>query len=115
MVIKMNVPKLRFKEFNDKWNEIILDELIEEKNLKTGNISKYPLWSLTLEDGVTPKTDRYERKFLVKKENNYKIVEPQDYVYNPMNAHLGAIARNKSNNYISVSGYYNVFKINSNN
>ena len=115
MVIKMNVPKLRFKEFNDKWNEIILDELIEEKNLKTGNISKYPLWSLTLEDGVTPKTDRYERKFLVKKDNNYKIVEPQDYVYNPMNAHLGAIARNKSNNYISVSGYYNVFKINSNN
>ena len=108
----MNVPKLRFKEFNDEWQKVKISSFVNESKRKTGDIKKYPLWSLTIENGVTPKTDRYERSFLVKKEDNYKIVYPNYYVYNPMNAHLGAIARNKSDKSISVSGYYDIFSIN---
>ena len=108
-------PKLRFNEFNDEWNKVKISSIVQELKIKTGNTEKYPLWSLTIENGVTPKTDRYERSFLVKKDDNYKIVEPNNYVYNPMNAHLGAIARNKSNTTISVSGYYDIFKINNKN
>ena len=108
-------PKLRFNEFNDEWNKVKISSIVQELKIKTGNTEKYPLWSLTIENGVTPKTDRYERSFLVKKDDNYKIVEPNYYVYNPMNAHLGAIARNKSNTTISVSGYYDIFKINNTN
>ena len=111
----MNAPKLRFKEFNDEWKEIKLKDIIKEKKVKNGDLKTYPLWSLTIENGVTPKTERYERSFLVKKINNYKLVLPNDYVYNPMNAHLGAIARNKSNKIISVSGYYDIFEIDNNN
>ena len=110
----MNVPRLRFKEFTDEWQKVKISSFINESKIKTGDIKKYPLWSLTIENGVTPKTDRYERSFLVKKEDNYKIVGPNYYVYNPMNAHLGAIARNKSNKSISVSGYYDIFSINNN-
>ena len=105
-------PKLRFNDFDDEWNKVKISSIVQESKIKTGNTEKYPLWSLTIENGVTPKTDRYERSFLVKKDDNYKIVEPNNYVYNPMNAHLGAIARNKSNTTISVSGYYDIFKIN---
>ena len=108
-------PKLRFNEINDEWNKVKISSIVQELKIKTGNTEKYPLWSLTIENGVTPKTDRYERSFLVKKDDNYKIVEPNNYVYNPMNAHLGAIARNKSNTTISVSGYYDIFKINNKN
>ena len=108
----MNVPKLRFKEFTDEWQKVKISSFVNESKRKTGDIKKYPLWSLTIENGVTPKTDRYERSFLVKKEDNYKIVYPNYYVYNPMNAHLGAIARNKSDKSISVSGYYDIFSIN---
>ena len=108
-------PKLRFNEFNDEWNKVKISSIVQELKIKTGNTEKYPLWSLTIENGVTLKTDRYERSFLVKKDDNYKIVEPNNYVYNPMNAHLGAIARNKSNTTISVSGYYDIFKINNKN
>ena len=108
-------PKLRFNEFNDEWNKVKISSFVQELKIKTGNTEKYPLWSLTIENGVTPKTDRYERSFLVKKDDNYKIVEPNYYVYNPMNAHLGAIARNKSNTTISVSGYYDIFKIDNTN
>ena len=111
----MNIPKIRFPEFNDEWKKVKISSFVDESKIKTGDIEKYPLWSLTIENGVTQKTDRYERSFLVKKDDNYKIVEPNYYVYNPMNAHLGAIARNKSNGTISVSGYYDIFKINNKN
>ena len=110
----MNVPKLRFPEFHDEWKKVKISSIVSESKMKTGNIEKYPLWSLTIESGITPKTDRYERSFLVKKDDNYKIVGPNNYVYNPMNVHLGAIGRNKSGQSISVSGYYDVFSINNN-
>ena len=104
----MNVPKLRFKEFTDEWQKVKISSFVNESKRKTGDIKKYPLWSLTIENGVTPKTDRYERSFLVKKEDNYKIVYTNYYVYNPMNAHLGAIARNKSDKSISVSDIFSI-------
>ena len=110
----MLVPKLRFKEFNDEWNKIKLINIVTELNEKTKDTSNYPLWSLTLEDGVTPKTERYERGFLVKKEDNFKIVHYNNFVYNPMNLRLGAIAYHKEKIDISVSGYYNIFKIKNN-
>ena len=110
----MLVPKLRFKEFNDEWNKIKLSNIVTELNEKTKDTSNYPLWSLTLEDGVTPKTERYERGFLVKKEDNFKIVHYNNFVYNPMNLRLGAIAYHKEKIDISVSGYYNIFKIKNN-
>ena len=110
----MLVPKLRFKEFNDEWNKIKLSNIVTELNEKTNDTNNYPLWSLTLEDGVTPKTERYERGFLVKKEDNFKIVHYNNFVYNPMNLRLGAIAYHKEKIDISVSGYYNIFKIKNN-
>ena len=55
----MNVPKLRFKEFNDEWQKVKISSFVNESKRKTGDIKKYPLWSLTIENGVTPKTDRY--------------------------------------------------------
>ncbi|MEI4200465.1 restriction endonuclease subunit S, partial [Staphylococcus aureus] len=69
------------------------------------------LFSLTVEKGITPKTERYKRDFLVKKSDNFKIVEPRDIVYNPMNVTLGAIDLSKYNYDIALSGYYHVMKI----
>ena len=110
----MLAPKLRFKEFKSEWNKIKLSSIVTELNEKTNDTNNYPLWSLTLEDGVTPKTERYERGFLVKKEDNFKIVHYNNFVYNPMNLRLGAIAYHKEKIDISVSGYYNIFKIKNN-
>ena len=110
----MLVPKLRFKEFNDEWKKIKLSNIIAEVNEKTNDTNSYPLWSLTIEDGVTPKTERYERGFLVKREDNFKIVHYNNFVYNPMNLRLGAIAYHKEKIDISISGYYNIFKIKNN-
>jgi type I restriction enzyme S subunit len=68
------------------------------------------MFSLTIEDGITPKTERYERSFLVNDEvDAYKLVLPDDFAYNPMNLRFGAIGRHSGNENVAVSKYYNVF------
>lgn len=105
-------PKLRFKEFSGEWEERKFSSIFSEIKNKTSDTITYPLYSLTIENGVEPKSERYEREFLVtKNEDNFKIVNKDEFVYNPMNLRFGALARHKENKAVSVSGYYNIFKI----
>lgn len=107
-----NVPTLRFKEFSGEWKKIRLGSIIEEIKTYTSDFNKYPLYSFTIENGVTPKTDRYERNFLVTKDGDtFKIVPPNSFVMNPMNLRFGAINYSKVEIPVSVSGYYNIFEI----
>ena len=107
-----NVPTLRFKEFSGEWEKIRLGSIIEEIKNYTSDFNKYPLYSFTIENGVTPKTDRYERNFLVTKDGDtFKIVPPNSFVMNPMNLRFGAINYSKVKIPVSVSGYYNIFEI----
>ena len=93
----------------EEWNETSFSTLFTSTSEYTDDLDKYPLYSLTIEDGVTPKTERYERSHLVKKEDSYKIVSPNDYAYNPMNLRFGAVARHKGDMPVAVSGYYDIF------
>lgn len=80
--------------------------------IQTSDTSKYPLYSLTIEDGVIPKSERYEREFLITKEGDaYKVVPSKAFVYNPMNLRFGALKVNHEEFPVSVSGYYNIFSI----
>lgn len=107
---------LRFKNddgtnFSD-WKEKSFGDFLITHSEKTSNKDSYPLYSLTIESGVQPKTERYEREFLVKKEgDNYKIVPPNAFVYNPMNLRFGALKVNHEKFSVSVSGYYDVFSL----
>ena len=93
----------------NEWKETLFSDLFASTNNYTGDLDMYPLHSLTIEDGITAKTERYERSHLVKKENAYKIVRPNDFAYNPMNIRFGAVARHKGENEVSISGYYDIF------
>ena len=75
-------------------------------NLVNPKEDEIELWSLTVEDGLTKKSDRYNREFLVKKDDNFKEVRPGDIVYNPMNMTLGAVGYNGMAKSVAVSGYY---------
>ena len=68
--------------------------------------SNLELWSLTVENGLTPKTERYNREFLVKKEDQFKSVDHNEFIYNPMNMTLGAVDLNLTGKTVAVSGYY---------
>ena len=93
----------------EEWNETSFSTLFTSTSDYADDLEKYPLYSLTIEDGITPKTERYERSHLVKKEDSYKIVRPNDYAYNPMNLRFGAVARHKGDMPVAVSGYYDIF------
>lgn len=92
-----------------KWNKVPFSTLFTSTSEYTDDLKQYPLYSLTIEDGITAKTERYERSHLVKKENSYKVVRPNDYAYNPMNIRFGAVARHKGDIPVAVSGYYDIF------
>ena len=93
----------------EEWEETSFSTLFTSTSDYADDLEKYPLYSLTIEDGITPKTERYERSHLVKKEDSYKIVRPNDYAYNPMNLRFGAVARHKGDMPVAVSGYYDIF------
>ena len=89
------------------WEQRKLGEVFEQvSNFVNPNEGDVELWSLTVEDGLTPKSERYNREFLVKKEDNFKEVRPGEIVYNPMNMTLGAVGYNKMSKSVAVSGYY---------
>lgn len=109
---KSRKPKIRFKGFTDDWEQRKLSGILCEKNERTSDFNSFPLYSLTIENGITPKTNRYERSSLVTKtEDLFKIVNQNEFVTNPMNLRFGALGYNKNPHYISVSGYYDVFSI----
>ena len=101
------VPELRFKGFVDDWEQRKLGEVFFQTskyvNPKESNLE---LWSLTVENGLTPKTERYNREFLVKKEDQFKSVDHNEFIYNPMNMTLGAVDLNLTGKTVAVSGYY---------
>ena len=111
-----NVPNLRFNQFNSEWERKSIGDLINEVKEYTSSFEKYPLYSFTIESGVTPKTERYERNFLVKKDGGlFKVVHPNNFVMNPMNLRFGAINYSKQTIDVSVSGYYDIFEIDNSN
>ena len=102
-----NTPLIRFAGFTDDWEQRELGEVFEQTSIYVNpNDENIELWSLTVEDGLTPKSERYNREFLVKKEDKFKKVRPGDIVYNPMNMTLGAVGYNGMSKSVAVSGYY---------
>ena len=92
---------------NYVWEQRKLGDVFEQTtHFVNSNEEEIELWSLTVEDGLTSKTERYNREFLVKKENNFKEVRPGEIVYNPMNMTLGAVGYNGMTKSVAVSGYY---------
>ena len=105
-------PEIRFAGFTDPWEQRKLGDILQERNVRTSDFESNPIFSLTIEDGITPKTDRYERTSLITKtEDLFKIVSPNEFVTNPMNLRFGAFGYNKNSFSVCVSGYYDVFSI----
>ena len=101
------VPEIRFEGFTADWEQRKLGEVFEQTaHFVNPNEEEIELWSLTVEGGLTSKTERYNREFLVKKDNNFKEVRPGEIVYNPMNMTLGAVGYNGMTKSVAVSGYY---------
>ena len=104
------VPEIRLDGFEGEWGKYYLGDIFEQVSNYIEPSVENELGSLTVEKGLTPKTERYKRDFLVKKNDKFKKVDVNEFVYNPMNLTLGALDLNNNDVTISVSGYYVVMK-----
>ena len=108
------VPKLRFPEFRDAdpWKDVPIDGILVVRDERRVPSEEAPLFSLTIESGITEKTDRYNREFLVRDTGKkYKLVEPNDIVYNPSNLRWGAINYSQLSHSVVVSPIYEVLSL----
>ena len=86
--------KIRFSEFQDEWEETKLGKILKERKAYQNKGFDLEHVSLT-KDGVVPKSERYDRDFLVKDDNKqYKITRLNDICYNPANLKFGVICKN---------------------
>ena len=86
--------KIRFPEFQDEWKETKLGKILKERKAYQNKGFDLEHVSLT-KDGVVPKSERYDRDFLVKDDNKqYKITRLNDICYNPANLKFGVICKN---------------------
>ncbi len=109
---KRGVLQKLFTSNNSIWKKAQFGNFFTEHTEKTTDTETYPICSLTVEDGIILKPEKYFREFLITKEGeSYKILRNNWFAYNPMNAHIGAIAPNVTGIDVSVSGYYNIFSV----
>ena len=88
-----------------------LKDVLKERKIYAQKDDEYEHVTLS-KDGIFPKTDRYDRDFLVKDENKeYKITKINDLCYNPANLKFGVICQNKYGNAI-FSPIYVTYEIN---
>ena len=102
-------PEIRFDGFEEEWKQCKLGQIVTERNQQVPESIDYPLMSFTATDGVTPKSDRYNREFLVKSDNKkYKKTELGDLIYSSNNLDVGSIGINKTGNAV-ISPVYSIF------
>lgn len=109
---KIGYKKTKLGWIPEDWEMVRFDELFDEVINLSNDTDTYPLYSLTLENGVTPKTERYERSHLLKdkEENEFKLISKGQIAINPMNLRFGAFFISKVPNTVSLSAYYDIVK-----
>jgi len=102
-------PALRFAGFEDEWKEVKLGDILVERNEQISESEEYQLMSFVQGKGVVPKSDRYDRSFLVKDDKkNYKKTEYGDFIYSSNNLDTGSIGFNKTGKAL-ISPVYSIF------
>ena len=95
---------------NESLKYVTLSSVLTERKKYCEKDGTYTHGTLSKE-GVAPKSERYDRDFLVKKEDKqYKVTHYNDICYNPANLKFGVICRNTYGNLI-FSPIYVTFEI----
>lgn len=113
---KKGYKKTKLGWIPEDWKMVRFSELFDEVVNLSNDIETYPLYSLTLENGVTPKTERYERSHLLKdkEKNEFKLISKGEIAINPMNLRFGAFYMSKVPERVSLSAYYDIVKTKNN-
>ena len=95
----MSKPKIRFKGYEEDWEQRKLDDVLKRRIEQRQQSEEYPRLAFASGQGVIPLSERKtnNREQLTKDEytKKYLVTELNDIVYNPANVKYGAIDRNK--------------------
>ena len=108
---KLNVPTLRFPEFEGEWEKCILGDITENFNLRNKDKIQYPMFSVTNDRGFVPQSEQFEGRDMVGEDiKAYKIIHTNDFAYNPARINVGSIAMYTGEKPCMISSLYVCFK-----
>ena len=110
-MLKKSIVERIISTTDISWNRYSFKDILRERkefHVKDGTI----IHATLSKEGIYPKTDRYDRDFLVKDEDKkYKVSYLNDICYNPANLKFGVITRNDYGKCI-VSPIYVTYMVN---
>ena len=107
----LNVPNLRFPEFQGEWEKCILGDITENFNLRNKDKIQYPMFSVTNDRGFIPQSEQFEGRDMVGEDiKAYKIIHSNDFAYNPARINVGSIAMYTGEKPCMISSLYVCFK-----
>lgn len=111
-----NVPKLRFKGFNDEWKEKELGDFSTKITMKNKGFNVTNIISNSAKNGLISQRDFFDKDIANKNNiDGYYIIEPGDFVYNPRKSNeapYGPINMFKQKEAGVVSPLYFCFRVN---
>ena len=106
------IPEIRLDGFEGEW-EIKKFKSISNKRGKSNSKGyDYPVYSVSNQNGLIPQSEQFEGSRLENLEKtSYKIVEPNEFAYNPARINVGSIAFNNLDETVIVSSLYVIFSL----
>ena len=95
----MTKPTIRFRGFDDEWEQRKLGEVLKERSERANGSEE--LLSVTIGNGVIKQADSDKRNTASDDKSNYKIVRKGDLPYNSMRMWQGAVGNSEYDGIVS--------------
>ena len=102
------------KIFNSEYNNCMkIEELVLQKSTRNSKNEIKDVYSVSNKDGFILQSEHFKDRMVASEDTtNYKIIEKDDFAYNPARINVGSIARMKKNTNGIISPMYICFKCN---
>lgn len=99
-------------EINSQYETAPLSELITEEKQRAKAFN-YPVWSVSNKMGFVSADEYFTKDIASKNRENYKVINPGYFAFNPSRINVGSIAHNNTKEIGIVSPMYTVFSVDS--
>ncbi|GIO02872.1 restriction endonuclease [Brevibacillus halotolerans] len=107
-----SVPEVRFPGFTGEWEQRKFKDFISKAGKKNTKGENYPAYSVSNKLGLVSQTEQFDGSRLDELDKtSYKLVNPNEFAYNPARINVGSIAFNNLNKTVIVSSLYVVLKM----
>ena len=115
-VLKIYKTGLIQRIYNKKYNNNIkIGNIITQKSIRNSKNEVKDIYSVSNKDGFILQTEQFQDRIVASDDTtNYKIVENNDFAYNPARINVGSIARMNKEEKGIISPMYICFRCNTN-